>query len=206
MKVLKLILQKYPWAVMAPLVGGILLVGVSTAYTMYSAFSYTPPSLPQGRAATTHTPASRPALDHYSVIVQRDLFTAAVAGAEEKAESDSNKPRAATVSFKLKGTVVVSSGASCAIVEDPASKKEELFHENDVVQGYKIVKIMRNKVIVDKDGVEEVVEVVEEEERPPARPVGRPVQRPRIIRRPVRTPIPVPVQGQKPPSAEEEGR
>lgn len=206
MRVLKLILKKYPWAVMAPLVGGILLVGVSTAYTMYRAFSYTPPALPSGTEATTDTPASRPAFDHYSVIVQRDLFTAAASVTEERTESNSDKPRAAAVSFKLKGTVVVSSGASCAIVEDPASKKEELFHENDVVQGYKIVKIMRNKVIVDKDGVEEVVEVVEEEERQPARPIGRPVQRPKIIRRPVRTPLPVPVQEQEPPSSTEKGQ
>lgn len=200
MRVLKLILKKYPWAVMAPLVGGITLVGVSTAYTMYSAFTYTPPSLPQGKAVTADTPATRPQLDHYAVIVQRDLFTAAVSGAEERTESDHNKPRAA-VTFKLRGTVVVSSGSSCAIVEDPASKKEELFHENDVVQGYKIVKIMRNKVIVDKDGVEEVVEVVEEEVRSSSTPAS-PVQRPgQIIRRPVRTPVPI----QKPPSATQEG-
>ncbi len=202
MRVLKLILKKYPWAVMAPLVGGIILVGVSTAYTMYSAFTYTPPSLPQGKEVAPDTPATRPQLEHYTVIAQRDLFTSVVSGAEERTESDHNKPRAA-VTFKLRGTVVVNSGSSCAIVEDPASKKEELFHENDVVQGYKIVKIMRNKVIVDKDGVEEVVEVVEEEERSSPRPAS-PVQRPRqIIRRPVRTPVPIQIQ--KPPSATQGG-
>lgn len=201
MRVLKLILKKYPWAVMAPLVGGIILMGVSTAYTMYSAFTYTPPSLPQVKKVTPDTTATRPTLDHYTVIVQRDLFTSAVSGPEKRTESDHNKPRAADVTFRLRGTVVVSSGASCAIIEDPASKKEELFHENDMVQGYKIVKIMRNKVIVDKDGVEEVVEVVEEEERTSTRP-ATPVRRPRqIIRRPVRTPVPI----QKPPSATREG-
>jgi type II secretory pathway component PulC len=201
MRVLKLILTKYPWAVMAPLVGGIILVGVSTAYTMYRAFTYTPPSLPTGKEVTTDTPATRPQLDHYAVIVQRDLFTAAVSGAEERTESDQSKPRAAAVTFKLRGTVVVSSGSSCAIIEDPANKEEEIFHENDVVQGYKIVKIMRNKVIVDKEGVEEVVEVVEEEVRSPARPAS-PVQRPRqIIRRPVRTPVPI----QRPPAATQGG-
>jgi len=201
MRVLKLILKKYPWGVMAPLVGGIILVGVSTAYTMYSAFTYTLPSLPKAKEVATDTPATRPTLDHYAVIVQRDLFTAAVSGTEEKTESDKNKPRPAAVTFKLRGTVVMSSGSSCAIIEDPASKKEELFHENDMVQGYKIVKIMRNKVIVDKDGVEEVVEVVEEEVRSSARP-ATPVRRPRqIIRRPVRKPVPI----QKPPSATQKG-
>lgn len=199
MRILKLILKKYPWGVMAPLVGGIILVGVSTAYTMYSAFTYSPPSLSQAKEITPDTPPSRPTLDHYAVIVQRDLFTAAISGTEERTESDQDKPRAANVTFKLKGTVVVSSGSSYAIIEDPASKKEELFHENDAVQGYKIVKIMRNKVIVDKDGVEEVVEVVEEEQRSSAKPAS-PVQSPRQIKRPpVRRPVPVrPSQQQSP--------
>jgi type II secretory pathway component PulC len=192
MRVIKLILKKYPWAVMAPVVGGILLVGVSTAYTMYRAFSYTPPTLPKGKGAemTSATPEPRPPLDHYSIIVQRDLFTSAVSGTEENKASDPNNLRAAAVSFKLKGTVVVSSGFSFAIVEDPASKKEEIFHENDVVQGYKIVKIMRNKVIVDKDGYEEVVEVIEEEQSSNKTP--GPVQRPNTIQKaPVRRPIKV---------------
>lgn len=173
---------------MAPLVGGIVLAGASTAYTMYSAFTYTPPSFPRAKEVATDSPAARPQLDHYAVIVQRDLFTAAVSLREKKADLDAEKPRA-DVTFKLRGTVVVSAGASYAVIEDPASKEEELFHENDVVQGYKIVKIMRNKVIVDKDGVEEVVEVVEEEQQPTPRSI-RPVRKPTQIRRPpVRRPV-----------------
>ena len=198
MRALKFILKKYPWGVMAPLVGGIILIGVGTAYTMYSAFTYTPPALSSAKELTPDTPPPRPTLDHYAVILQRDLFTSVVSGTEEKTDSNHNKPRA-DVTFKLRGTVVVSSGNSYAIVEDPASKEEELFHENDVVQGYKIVKIMRNKVIVDKDGVEEVVEVVEEEARSSAGPI-RPVQRPGQIKRPpVRRPVSVkPSQRQAP--------
>jgi type II secretory pathway component PulC len=88
---------------------------------------------------------------------------------------------------------VVTSGVSFAIVEDTATKKEELFHENDVVQGFRILKISRNKMIVDRNGYEEVVEVLDEQEKAPTRPVG-PLQRPRtIIRGPVRSPFPVPI-------------
>jgi type II secretory pathway component PulC len=92
--------------------------------------------------------------------------------------------------------VVVTSGVSFAIVEDAATKKEELFHENDVVQGFRILKISRNKMIVDRNGYEEVVEVLDEQEKAPAGP-GGPLQRPRtIIRGPVRTPMPVPITPQ----------
>ena len=197
MGVLKLIIKKYPWVFMAPLIGGIILMGVSTAYTMYRAFSYTPPAIPKDTAEDKHAPESRPTFDHYAVIFQRDLFASALSGAEERVEAEQNKVRAPTVSFKLMGTVVVSPGVSAAIIEDPATRKQELFHENDMAHGVKIVRILRNKVIVDKDGYEEVVEVVEE---PPKTSLTPPVQQPRTIRRaPVRRPVKVQPSREKPP-------
>jgi type II secretory pathway component PulC len=187
MWIINLILKKYPWVVFAPIVGGIILVGASTANTMYRAFRYTPPSISSDKVVTTDSPESRPTLDHYAVIYQRDLFTSALQTKEEKAEADLTKTSAPTVPFKLKGTVVVSPGVSCAIIEDTATREEELYHQDETVQGFKIVKILRNKVIVDKDGREEVVEVVEEEEKTPVRPSQRPTtERKTPIRRPVR--------------------
>jgi type II secretory pathway component PulC len=198
MGVLKLIIKKYPWVFMAPLIGGIILVGVSTGYTMYRAFSYKPPAVPQGTEEDKHAPESRPLLDHYAVISQRDLFASALSGAEERVEAEGDNVRAPTVSFKLMGTVVVSPGVSAAIIEDPATREQELFHENDMVQGVKIVKILRNKVIVDKDGYEEVVEVVEETPRTSSTP---PVQQPRRVQRPpVRRPVKVQPPTEKQPA------
>lgn len=188
MGVLKLIIQKYPWVVMAPLIGGIILVCVSTGYTMYRAFSYTPPAVPKSTEEDSQAPESRNLLDHYAVISQRDLFAAALSGVEKRMKAEQAKTRAPTVSFKLMGTVVVSPGVSAAIIEDPATRKQDVFHENDMVQGVKIVKILRNKVIVDKDGYEEVVEVVEE----PPKTTKSPVQQRRTIRKtPVRRPVKV---------------
>jgi type II secretory pathway component PulC len=143
-----------------------------------------------------HAQESRPALDHYAVISERDLFASALSGAEERVEAESAKTRAPTVSLKLMGTVVVNPGVSAAIIEDPATREQEIFHENDMVQGVKIVKILRNKVIVNKDGYEEVVEVVEE----PPKTTAPPVQQPRTIRRPpVRRPVKVVPPSENPP-------
>jgi type II secretory pathway component PulC len=189
MGVLKLIIKKYPWVVMAPLVGGIILVGVSTGYTMYRAFSYSPPAVSTATEEDTHALESRPLLDHYAVISQRGLFAAALSREVEGVEASQSKTRAPTVSFKLMGTVVVTPGISAAIIEDPTTRKQDLFHENDMVQGVKIVKILRNKVIVDKDGYEEIVEVVEESPRSSTK---HPVQQPRTTHRtPVRRPVKV---------------
>jgi type II secretory pathway component PulC len=196
MRVPQIILKRYPWVVMAPLVGGILLVGVSLAHTMYHAFRYTPPAIPKAKEANKNTPESRPTLDHYADIFQRDLFTAPQSGMGKRIEANQNKTRTPTVPFKLKGTMVVSPGVSAAIIEDPATKEQGLFHENEMVHGFKIVRILRNKVIVDKDGYEEVVEVVEEQEKTPAKPV----QRSRTIKKPpVRRPVQVKPSKEKSP-------
>jgi len=194
MRVLKLIIKKYPLVVMVPLAAGIIFVGASAAHTVYQSLSYTPPAISSEKKTTENTPLPRPALDHYAVIAERGLFASAASSLEERAtEPGKGAPSAASVPFKLKGTVVVTSGVSFAIVEDAATKKEELFHENDVVQGFRILKISRNKMIVDRNGYEEVVEVLDEQEKAPTSP-GGPLQRPRtIIRGPVRTPMPVPM-------------
>jgi len=194
MRFLKLIIKKYPLVVMVPLLGGIVFVGVTAAHTVYQSLSYTPPAISSDKKITEDTPRPRPTLDYYAVIADRNLFASASSSLEEKAaEPGKGAPSAANVPFKLKGTVVVTSGVSFAIVEDTATKKEELFHENDVVQGFRILKISRNKMIVDRNGYEEVVEVLDEQEKAPTRPVG-PLQRPRtIIRGPVRSPFPVPI-------------
>jgi type II secretory pathway component PulC len=192
MRVLKLILKKYPLAVMILLFGGIVFVGAGTARTVYQAFSYTPPARTGDRKMQEETVPVRPGLDRYAVIVQRDLFAAASA-TEDRAEANPGAPATATVPFKLKGTVVVTPGVSFAIVEDAATKKEEILHERDVVQGFKIVKIMRNKMIVDRNGSEEVVEVLDEQDKTPAG-TRTPVQRPTTIQRqpaPVRSPLPI---------------
>ena len=197
MRVLKLIIKKYPLVVMVPLAAGIIFVGASAAHTVYQSLSYTPPAISSEKKTTENTPLPRPTLDHYAVIAQRNLFASAASSLEERAaEPGKGAPSAASVPFKLKGTVVVTSGVSFAIVEDAATKKEELFHENDVVQGFRILKISRNKMIVDRNGYEEVVEVLDEQEKAPIGP-GGPLQRPRtIIRGPVRMPMPVPITPQ----------
>jgi hypothetical protein len=194
MRVLKLIIKKYPLVVMIPLAVGIIFVGATAAHTVYQSLSYTPPAVAGDKKLIENTPRPKPTLDYYAVIADRNLFASAASSLEEKAaEVGKGAPSAASVPFKLKGTVVVTSGVSFAIVEDAATKKEELFHENDVVQGFRILKISRNKMIVDRNGYEEVVEVLDEQEKAPTGPVG-PLQRPRtIIRGPVRSPLPVPI-------------
>jgi type II secretory pathway component PulC len=167
-RVLRLIVKRYPMFVMVPLLVGIAVVGASMAHTVYQSLSYKPPAASIDRNLSEHTSRPRPGLDQYAVIAQRNLFTSAASGLEEKTQAGKAASSTSAMPFKLKGTVVITAGVSIAIIEDTATKKEELFHENDVVQGFKIVKISRNKMIIDRNGNEEGVEVFEGEQEKPS--------------------------------------
>ena len=190
--IVKIILKRYPWILVAPIGVGIILVGINMAHTIYRASRYSPPVISFNNKTMKHTPENPTSFDSYSVIFKRDLFTSvssSSAGEREKVE----KTVASTAPFRLKGTVVVNTGSSIAIIEDPTTKKQEVYHQNDAVKGFKIVKILRNKVIVDKDGREEVLEVVEDKETRPV--AGGPVRRTTTIQRgPTRRPVVRPVQ------------
>ena len=193
MLILKLILKKFSYVVLIPLLVGIGLVGAGTARTVYQALRYTPPQPPLDKERGENPQRQRPPFDRYAVIERRDLFAAVAAVAEERAEAVTGTPAGAAAPFKLKGTMVVTPSGSFAIVEDAATKKEELVHERDVVQGYRIVRILRNKMIVDRNGYEQVMEVAEEQEKTAAGARG-PIQRPLTApRAPVRSPLPVTV-------------
>lgn len=209
MKVVELILKRYPWVMTAPIFLGIILVGISMAYTIYQSSRYTPPTIPKNSMYKGEKGNSFKArnLDYYATIFQRDLFASPVSGIEESIEGKS-ATASSTVPFKLRGTVVVKPGVSLAIIEDPATRKQAVYHQDEVVEGFKILRVLRNKVIVDKNGREEVVEVVKEKEQPPAQPVKksrvikrRPVRRPSTSRTtPVRKPVREAPSSGEPPS------
>lgn len=201
MRVLKIILKKYPMVAMALLAAGTIFVGVNAGATVYRSLAYRPLAR-GGKGAAVEATRQRPPLAQYAVIFQRDLFAAPLT-LEERTEPGLKAAKAGSnLPFKLKGTVVVSGGVSVAIVEDTATRKEEIYHENELVQGYRILKIARNKMVIDRNGYEEVVEVPEEAERGATTPVPitPTVQKPRLLRPPLRGPAPVPAS---PPPEEE---
>jgi hypothetical protein len=193
MLILKLILKKFSFAVLIPLLAGIGLVGAGTARTVYQALTYEPPRHSLDKESSEDLARQRLPFDRYAVIERRDLFAAMAAVAEERVEAVTGTPTSAVAPFKLKGTMVVIPSGSSAIVEDAATKKEELVHERDMVQGYRIVRILRNKMVVDRNGYEQVMEIVDEQEKTAAGARG-PIQRPPSVpRAPVRNPLPVTV-------------
>ena len=66
------------------------------------------------------------------------------------------------LNLELKGTVVGDGKDSYAFILDRGSRKEEVYYANDYVMGAQILKIMKGRVILNVDGREEALLMVDE--------------------------------------------
>lgn len=113
--------------------------------------------LPQINLNLSEDPGANKAkstLNSYSVIAQRNLFGVS------KSESNSAKQKetVSSLSLRLVGTNVNSSGSSFAIIEDTKSKNQDVFDINDsIFDQAKLVVVMAESVKIERNGKEEVL-------------------------------------------------
>lgn len=159
---MKLMAKRYLWILLIPIFIGILIEGGRITNTLYE-ISQLKILTPRAKKEGKEVSGPRYALERYEVISSKAIF--ASRRLKEKRTGGRAKQTKATssqVPFKLKGTAVINPGNSLAIIEDPSTRRHLIYREGDVVKGFKIVKIMEGKIVVDKDGREEIVEVVKE--------------------------------------------
>jgi len=115
--------------------------------------------------ALNHQPKPRPAMGRYSdytIINRRNLFqTADLKKRDEMAKSQEPKPQEikplAPLKLKLLGTIVGRLIRPWAIILDLNTQKQDLYREGEMVSEARVVKIYRNKVILDHGGNEEIL-------------------------------------------------
>jgi type II secretory pathway component PulC len=101
-------------------------------------------------------------LEDYALISAKDVFhttkeTAATAGKDQ-----SEEVKVTELNLELKGTVVGDGKDSYAFILDRGSRKEEVYYLNDFVMGAQILRIMKGRVILNVDGKEEALLMVDE--------------------------------------------
>ncbi len=120
-------------------------------------------------------PSGRKALPYYQVISERNIFNSEYTGPSGTAEPDrdlSAPLRKTELNVRLIGTVVGTPETSFAIIDDPKTKKQELYQLDDIIQDVaRITNIDRCKILVLREGREEVLECPEEDEKDRARTV-----------------------------------
>lgn len=91
---------------------------------------------------------------YYSIIEKKSLFGVARGSRPHRVE------RGATSSFRLKGTVILSSGRGYAILEDLATSAQRLYKLGDKVGNFRLVSIKWRKVVLRSSGGEKVLVMV----------------------------------------------
>lgn len=117
-----------------------------------------------GQGPTTlavEKPLTRPPLDHFRRIWERNLF--AVTVDEEKTVAPQNllskidELSLTSLNCTLMGTIIEEDGESWAIIQDNQTKNQGRYSIGSLVSGAKVVMILRNKVVLNIDGRDELL-------------------------------------------------
>jgi general secretion pathway protein C len=113
-------------------------------------------------------------LSHYAVILDKNIFKAVVKEApgqkaptlEKPVPVDEMKNLAKTsLDVRLRGTAVRDKGESFAVIEDKRARKEDLYRVGDMILGEaKLVQILDDRVVILRDGNQEILDLFVEEE------------------------------------------
>jgi len=101
-------------------------------------------------------------LEDYGLIASKDIFHTTKETVKTAGKDQAEELKVTDLNLELKGTVVGDGKDSYAFILDRGSKKEEVYYANDYVMGARILKIMKGRVILNVDGREEALLMVDE--------------------------------------------
>lgn len=108
-----------------------------------------------------------PQLSDYDAIGNRDLFKVGNAAPAPppppppKAEVPVEKLQDTRLNLKLWGTVTGLGGKTYAVIEDPKTREQNLYRVGDTVQTARVKKVLREKVILNVKGRDEILKIIE---------------------------------------------
>jgi len=105
----------------------------------------------------------------YKVIIERDIFatTAKVAPPPKPEVKNIEDLKPTKLSVSLLGTIVSDEKElTRAIIFDRKKRNQDLYRSDDTIQGALIKQILRNKVILNVNGMDEILFLVEPDEKP----------------------------------------
>ena len=156
--------NRYFTAINLLLVAAGVYFGVSIFYAVVtSSWTGSSVSLPAGRAEPVVETAPLSKLADYQVIVERNLFNSgkqALGLAEKTAEAalDVEKLKQTELKVKLLGTTAGQvETAAAAFIEDPKTREHRMYRTGDTLQDAVIKMILREKVVLTRNGKDEVL-------------------------------------------------
>jgi general secretion pathway protein C len=165
-----LILKRYFWVLYVIFAGAFAFIGADIFKGIITERLRPPPKVSERKPNRVSKKQHETDPSSYAVIHERDLFHSA----KEKAAAIKATTRPKRVVIKedalektplqvrLRGTVYREAGNSLAIIEDTKTRKQDLYHVGDFILGEaKLIAVSRNKVYLERNGKQEVLEVYE---------------------------------------------
>lgn len=122
-------------------------------------------------------------IESYSEIGKRNLFkSASKSGTAKKVDVDNLRDTG--LNLKLWGTIESGDGTSAAIIEDSSSKSQQLYKIGDKIKNSSIKMILREKVVLTVDGVDEILQMERPDKKSLASKSSPPSSKPDMPQRP----------------------
>jgi general secretion pathway protein C len=129
---------------------------------------------------------TRPPLSQYSAIVERNLFNipSKKETAAQSQKIDVKNLKRTDMKLKLWGTVTRRNAVAYAVIEDPKTRKQNLYRTGDSIQNAIVKMILRDKIILSVNEHDEILQMAEySNSRRIARRPTRSIRQRRTLRR-----------------------
>ena len=162
------IFKRYFWVLYLIFGAGLAFVGADIVNGIINQKLRLPPQVSERKPNTATKKQEKRDPSHYAVVHQRDLFHSAKekvaakksVGKSKKVVIKEEALEKTALEVRLRGTIYREKGDSLAIIEDLKTRKQDLYHVGDVILGEaKLIAVSRNKVYLERNGKQEVLEV-----------------------------------------------
>lgn len=142
------------------IIGTMVYFGVSTFFVATSARVSSSPSVPVTKKAPAQVQrAEKNPLAVYNPIVERDLFDTKATVEVAPKTVDVEALEQTSLQLKLWGTVTGPPEEAYAVIEEGGKRDQNLFRVGDSIQNATVKLILREKVILNVEGKDEVLEI-----------------------------------------------
>jgi general secretion pathway protein C len=149
------------------LLAGVVFFAVKAFYALVTAdIDSGRPIKAVSRQLVPHEDETRHPLSYYSAVSDRNLFQtkSGAGGRPEKLDIENLAPT--DLKLNLLGTITGDEKEAFAVIEDTATKQQKLFRIGDTIQNATIKMILREKVVLNVNGKDEILKIQKDREGP----------------------------------------
>ena len=142
------------------LIGALVYFSITTFYKITTARLDQAEPIPVDRSKVSQPiEENLPLLSHYNPIIERNLFNTKAKADINPSKIDVETLKQTSLKLKLWGTVTGHQEQTYAVIEEEKTRKQNLYRMGDTIQDAIVKLVLREKVILNVNGKDEVLEI-----------------------------------------------